>query len=276
MEKPLVSVVVPTRNSAATLHECLHSIATQTYENIEIVVVDNSSNDQTLHIAKGYTSHVYTMGPERSAQRNFGASSATGEFVAMIDSDMVLAPGVIAECVEKAMQPDVVGVVIPEESVGHGFWAQCKRLERSFYVGVDWMEAARFFKRSTYLQVGGYNVDLVSGEDWDLSQRVGELGKIDRVESFISHNEGRLRLGETLRKKYYYAQQFAKYLEANKDAPQAQSQAGIVARYALFLKQPGKLFREPLLGLGVLFMKTAEFGVGGVGYLLASNKKDAA
>jgi glycosyltransferase involved in cell wall biosynthesis len=276
MTNPLVSVIVPTRNNAATLHDCLRSIDNQTYGNIELLVVDNNSTDNTLEIAKVYTTHVYVMGPERSAQRNFGASTATGEYVCMIDSDMTLAPTVIAECVERATNPEVLSVVVPEESIGQGFWAQCKRLERSFYVGVDWMEAARFFKRQTFLDVGGYNVELVSGEDWDLAQRIGNLGMTERIGAFISHNEGQLRLGETLRKKYYYAQQFAKYLEANKNTQQAQSQAGIVARYGLFLKQPGRLFRRPHLGLGVLFMKTAEFGVGGMGYLLSKRSRTRA
>jgi glycosyltransferase involved in cell wall biosynthesis len=267
MNQPLVSVIVPTKNSADTLHACLRSIDAQTYPTIEIIVVDNSSTDSTKQIARVYTQHVYNIGPERSAQRNFGASQASGEFVVMIDSDMVLSATVIEDCVQKVMQPGAVAVVIPEESFGQGFWAKCKQLERSFYVGVAWMEAARFFRKSAFTDVGGYNTELISGEDWDLSQRIGKLGITERIESFIYHNEGHLKLGQTLKKKYYYAKKFAKYLEANKQTTQAQSQTGIVARYALFLSKPSKLFRKPHLGLGVLFMKTAEFGVGGVAYV---------
>jgi glycosyltransferase involved in cell wall biosynthesis len=271
MTQPLVSVIVPTRNSAGFLHDCLRSIDNQTYPHIEIIVVDNNSTDHTEDIAKVYTPHVYTIGPERSAQRNFGARKATGEFVAMIDSDMILAPTVIEQCVQKASDPTVVAVVVPEESIGEGFWAKCKQLERSFYVGVEWMEAARFFKRATYYEADGYNENLVSGEDWDLSQRISKLGAIARIDAFIFHNEGRLRLGDTLKKKYYYAREFAKYLEAHKETAAAQSQAGIVARYSLFLSKPKKLFKQPHLGMGMLFMKTCEFGFGGIGYLM--NKK---
>jgi glycosyltransferase involved in cell wall biosynthesis len=272
MTKPLVSVIVPTRNSAAVITDCLESIRQQTYSHIELILIDNNSTDATKSIASTFTPHVYNIGPERSAQRNYGARQAKGEFVVMIDSDMSLAPTVIEDCVQKMDNDAIAALFIPEESVGEGFWAKCKRLERSFYIGVSWMEAARFFRRDIYLQLDGYNEQLVSGEDWDLSQRVEALGKIDRIHSFIYHNEGRLRLGETLRKKYYYAKQFAKYLEVNKQTAQTQSQAGIVARYSLFLSKPTKLFKNPFIGMGMLFMKTCEFGFGGVGYLKSKGK----
>lgn len=268
MTHPLVSIIVPTYNSSPTLTACLQSIADQTYDRIELIVVDNSSKDNTQAIARTFTDHVYTKGPERSAQRNYGVSTAKGDYVVIIDSDMELKPGVIAACVEKVTaQPAVGGVVIPEESFGKGFWAQCKRLERSFYVGVSWMEAARFYRKDLYTKLGGYNESLVSGEDWDLSQRVGAVATLDRVDEFIMHNEGHLKLARTLKKKYYYAQKFAQYLEANKDTEQVGSQTGLLGRYKLYLSKPGKLFRNPVLGLGMLFMKTCEFGFGGFGFV---------
>ena len=74
-------------------------------------------------------------GPERSAQRNFGVAHAQGKYVVIIDSDMVVTPYVIEKCVAVLdASPALQGVVIPEVSVGEGFRAQCKRLERSFYV----------------------------------------------------------------------------------------------------------------------------------------------
>ncbi len=268
MSKPLVSVIVPTYNSTQFLEACLKSITDQTYKNIELIVVDNNSKDDTKEIAKRYTDKVYNRGPERSAQRNYGVSQSAGDYVLIIDSDMELGAKVVEQCVEQFTQhAELLGLVIPEESFGEGFWAQCKRLERSFYIGVPWMEAARAFRRKAYLDVGGYNEDMVSGEDWDLSQRVERLGNIGRIIEPIRHNEGELSLVKTLKKKYYYAQEFANYTAVNSNADRVASQTSVARRYSLFLRRPLMLLHNPVIGAGMLFMKTCEFAYGGLGYL---------
>lgn len=269
MNPPLVSVIVPTFNSSLFLDDCLRSIKGQSYENIELIVVDNNSLDNTKEIAHHYTKKVFNRGPERSAQRNFGVAQSAGIYVMIIDSDMELTVDVVESCVTE-IERDLAtqGVVIPEESFGEGWWAHCKRLERSFYVGVEWMEAARFFRKHIYQQAGGYNESMVSGEDWDLSQRIGRRGKITRINNHIRHNEGRISLHNTIKKKYYYAQKFARYVNMNQNENKLAKQTGIVSRYLLFFSNPGKLFCNPFLGLSMLFMKTCEFGVGGAGYLI--------
>ncbi|HUB93729.1 MAG TPA: glycosyltransferase family A protein [Verrucomicrobiae bacterium] len=270
---PLVSVVVTTRNNHGTLDACLRSIVSQTYTPLELLVIDNSSTDDTKEIARIYTDKVYNRGPERSAQRNFGVAAANGEYVCMIDSDMELEPEVIAACVVNLRNdPKAHGVIIPEESFGKGFWAQCKRLERSFYVGVDWIEAARFFDRQTYMSVGGYGENMVSGEDWDLSGRIAATGPLLRVKPFIHHNEGELKLWRTLKKKVYYARQARVYLAKNDVGSKLTTQAGPLQRYRLFFAQPRKLFKDPLTAVGMLFMKTCEFAFGAVGYIFSSRR----
>lgn len=265
---PLVSVIVPTYNSSKFLGACLESVKQQTYKNIELIVVDNNSTDNTKEIARKYTDKVFNRGPERSAQRNYGVEQGQGEYVAIIDSDMQLSEKVIEKAVAKIQADNAVGIIIPEESFGEGFWARCKKLERSFYVGVSWMEAARFFRKEVYVRVGGYDEDMVSGEDWDLSQRIEKISSIGRINEFIFHNEGKISLWKTMRKKFYYAQKFRKYLSKNQSEGKTESQTGILRRYRLFFSQPVKLFKNPFLGLGMLFMKTCEFGFGGMGYLI--------
>lgn len=58
---PLVSVIIPTYNSARTLETTLKSIKKQTYQNIEIIVVDNNSKDTTKKIAEKYADSVYNI-----------------------------------------------------------------------------------------------------------------------------------------------------------------------------------------------------------------------
>lgn len=272
MANPLISVIVPTKNSAATLEACLKSIKEQTYHPIELIVVDNHSSDATREMAKQFTDEVLVKGPERCAQRNYGAARASGRYLLMIDSDMELNRNVVKSCSVKVLDdPAVKGVTIPEESFGVGLWAQCKRLERSFYVGVPWLEAARFFDRAAYEAVSGYDETLVSGEDWDLSNRIEGIGSITRIEEVIRHNEARVSLWKTLRKKYYYAQHAKAYLVRNPEKSKLFSQVGPIQRYRLFLSEPSKLFAHPFLGVAMLVMKTAEFASGGLGYVLSSS-----
>jgi glycosyltransferase involved in cell wall biosynthesis len=268
MNQPLVSVIVTTRNNHETLDACLRSIAAQTYKNIELIVADNNSSDDTKTIARRYTSHVYNKGPERSVQRNYAVSTARGDYVLIIDSDMELDEKVVASCVS-AVTADAKAAIIPEESFGVGFWAQCKSLERSFYVGQDSIEAARFFDRALFQRVGGYSEDMTGGEDWDLSRRVAENTKITRATEFIRHNEGRLYFGKTARKMYYYAQHAAEYFAKNPTKSALTDQSGPLERYKLFFSRPAKLFRNPLVGVGMLILKTTEYASGGVGYMRA-------
>jgi glycosyltransferase involved in cell wall biosynthesis len=268
MDNPLVSVIVPTKNSAATLERCLVSVRRQTYQPIELIIVDNYSSDETQNISERYADKFLLHGPERSAQRNLGVGQCRGEFVVMIDSDMELQDNVIASCVNKITSTDnLVGITIPEESFGQGFWANCKRLERSFYQGVDWMEAARFFKTSSFLLVGGYAEEMVSGEDWDLSQRIEKEGEISHINDFIFHNEGKMSLWQTIKKKFYYAVKFCVYADRNKSVERFKNQTGMLCRYRLLFSRPDKLLRDPVLAAGMIFMKTCEFFFGGLGFI---------
>lgn len=276
MDQPLVSVIIPTRNCASLLRSCLLSVQRQTYANIEIIVVDGNSIDDTREVAKQYTSQVFVYskkGDHRSAQRNLGVEKSLGRYVLLIDSDMELGVRVIESCVEKvSASENTIGVIIPEESFGIGLWAECKKLERSFYQGVEWMEAGRFFRKDIYLQVGGYDETMVSGEDWDLSQRAGSLGKMERIEEFILHNEGHISLLKTVKKKFYYAKKISMYINKNKSRTHLKNQMSIWKRYAIFFFQPKKLFKNPILGMCMLWMKTCEFGFGGLGFMCSKIK----
>ena len=278
--KPLVSVIIPTKNSGGTIGECIKSVKNQTYKNLEIIVVDNNSSDKTQQIVedlrlkiKDLRLSLYTKGPERSAQRNFGASKAKGDYLLFVDSDMELSKTVIEYCIRQVESYKVNkvlgGIIIPEKSFGIGFWAKCKALERSFYVGVDWIEAARFFKRSVFVEFKGYDENQTGTEDYDLPQRIKEKygeNTISRINAFIMHNEGKLSLTYTLKKKFYYAKTANEYVKTN--SKYFSKQANPVNRYILYFSKPEQLFKNPVVGFGMLFMKTFEFAAGGFGYIL--------
>jgi glycosyltransferase involved in cell wall biosynthesis len=274
--EPLVSVIVPTRNSEKTIGPCLESIAEQSYSNIEIIVVDNHSEDYTQGVAARFTDKVFEHGPERSAQRNFGAQVSNGEYLLFPDSDMELTRDVIKECVQKvAADPKVEAIVIPEESFGLGFWANCRRLERSFYIGVEWLEAARFFKKSVFEEMGGYDLRNTGTEDFDLPQRIKAAHGPEsnsRITSLVYHNEQEMGLFEAIKTNYYYGHNLDAYLSVRANRKYFRKQYNLVRRYALFFSDPKKLFENPILGLGTLFMKACDAGAWATGFLVGRLK----
>lgn len=256
---PVVTIIVTTKNNETTIGACLESIVKQTYTSIELIVVDNNSTDKTKDIAHQYTDLVYNVGPERSAQRNYAAALSNGDYLMIIDSDMELAPTITTECVE-VITESVKAVVIPEESFGVGFWAQCKALERSFYVGVDWIEAPRFFTKDLYNSVGGYDEAMSGGEDWDLRNRISAKTTIAHIDAVIRHNEGHLTLKEIILSRKYYAKGFRQQYAKPKVQGQKSGYTQAIDTFKLFFSHPGKLFSNPIYSVGMLFMKVVEFG----------------
>lgn len=208
-----VSVIIPTKNSARTIGVCLEGIKEQDYKGeVEIIVVDNYSTDETLSIAKKFTENIYSSGPERSAQRNLGAQKSVGEYLSFLDADMILSKGVISECVERMKNQDILAFYIPEKILGESFWLRVRDFERSFY-NATVVDCVRFVRRESFLKIGGFDENLTGPEDWDFDRRINQVGKTDITESFLIHNEINFDLQRFLKKKHYYSQAFGRYIE---------------------------------------------------------------
>ena len=208
-----VSVIVTTRNEEKNIQNCLESIKKQTYpqDKIEIIVVDNNSEDKTKEIALSYTNKVYNHGPERSAQRNHGVSRASGKYILYLDADMSLSGNVISECVRKCELEGLGALYIPERIIGDGFWIKVRDFERSFY-NATCIDAVRFVRKDKFQGIGGFDETLTGPEDWDFDRRVGAVAKNGIIDSVLYHNEGEFNLREYVKKKLYYVQYFDRYI----------------------------------------------------------------
>ncbi len=105
MEKPLVSVIVPAYQAEPYLAQCLDSILAQTYENLEILVINDGSRDKTGEICDAYAKKDSRIRPFHkenggvSSARNVGLANATGAYVVFCDSDDTLRDGYVAHLV---------------------------------------------------------------------------------------------------------------------------------------------------------------------------------
>jgi glycosyltransferase involved in cell wall biosynthesis len=217
--KPLVSIIVPTKNSAETLEDCLGSIRRQSYNNIEIIVVDNYSRDGTLDVAKKYDAKVYLKGPERSAQVNFGVSKANGKYVYRVDSDFVLEPSVVHEAVQSCEKFGYGAIVIHNTSDATiSFWARVRKMERDSYRNDEINVAARFWKKEVFESIGGFDVNLIAGDDYDLHNRLLKGGyKIGRIKAQETHIGEPRNMAEIFRKHYFYGQNLGRFIEKNQE-----------------------------------------------------------
>lgn len=261
--KPKVSVIIPTKNEEKNIDRCLKTLKKLAFGDLEIIVVDNSSTDQTVQIAQKLGARVFQIGPERSAQRNFGAQKARGNLLFFLDADMEVEKKLIPEAVSLFQKdPDLAALVVPEKSAGNDFWARTRALERNCYLGEPTIEAARIFDKRAFSKIGGFDKNLIAAEDWDLTQRVTKSGKIGRTKSKIIHHEEQLSLLAHLKKKYYYSKNIRRY--AQKYPEKFKDQSGF-ARLLIFAKNWKILATDPMHGIGVIVLKSLEY----IAFLLA-------
>lgn len=109
VEKPVISVIVPVYNVEPYLHKCLDSVVNQTYENLEILIVDDGSTDESGRICDEYTKDVrvkvfHTENRGLSAARNLGLDNANGDWIGFVDSDDWIEPDMYEVLLKSAME----------------------------------------------------------------------------------------------------------------------------------------------------------------------------
>ena len=195
---PLVSAIIPTLNEEKYLEGCLVSLKNQSGDfDLEIIVTDGGSVDNTLVIAKKYADKVVISdirGP--SVQRNFGARIAQGEILVFIDADTVASKDLLKNFVETFKDKYVVGVIgpiYPLEKIKMAYLYTLTNAFQKFLVKINYplfWGASCGFRRSAFWEINGFDTKLNTSEDHDISLRIKNLGKIvfnDKILAFTSH-----------------------------------------------------------------------------------------
>lgn len=270
MKKSKVTAVVATKNEENNIGRLLESIKKQSYSPVEIVVVDNNSNDQTKQISRKYASKLFNIGPERSAQRNYGVRKSTGKYVLILDADMELTPKVIESCVDTILKSDAKALIVPERTTGDNFIARVRRFERDMYQGDSTVEVARFFDKRVFVEMGGYDEKLTGAEDYDLPARIMKKYKIGWAKEPLLHHEGNLTLRDLVRKKYYYASQSVSYADKH---PELVAKQGTIIFRRAYVRHWKKFFKHPLLGVSFIVIRLIVTFAAVLGYVRTAGLK---
>jgi hypothetical protein len=184
---PAVSVIIPTYNTAHLISDAIDSVLAQTYRDLEIIVVDDGSTDNTAEVLADYQdriSYIYQENQERSAARNNGIGRAQGEYVAFLDADDYWAPDKLTKQIALLAQRPDLGLVYSQAQTFYGDrkWPRILGTDFSKIEELNVFEGLLLGKsiptltvvvRTECLQtVGLFDERIIIGEDWDLWLRI--------------------------------------------------------------------------------------------------------
>lgn len=114
--KPIVTISIPTFNSAVFLPMCFEAINKQTYKDIEVNIIDGGSTDNTIAIAKKYNiQKIFINKGSLMSARYEGVTKAKGEYILLLDCDQILEKNTIEQCVAYVHTHDTDMLILEED-----------------------------------------------------------------------------------------------------------------------------------------------------------------
>ncbi len=206
-DTPIISIIIPTKNSELYIQNCLTSIKKQTYPNIETIVIDNYSTDKTKTIAQQNKAIVYQLQGNAAKARNYGIKKTNGKYTLLLDVDQKILPNMIQKSVETFQKTNIDAIIFPEKSITNSVWSKTIALEHTLIAQNSALAMPRFFKTEVLKKLGE-DENIVFGEDWDLYLRFKEQGFTSNiVKEHILHTESN-SLSKILLKNYFYGLYF--------------------------------------------------------------------
>lgn len=158
MRTPLISVIIPVYNVEKYLHRCLDSVIAQTYQNLEIICVDDGSIDESGRICNQYAVRdarikvIHQENQGLSAARNRGLDAADGEYIAFVDSDDYILEGMYKKMLDKLLDYSVDLCVCQwQYEFSDGMQVvKKKNIDPTIYGCKTSLEFARFLYRGNY------------------------------------------------------------------------------------------------------------------------------
>lgn len=221
----MISVVIPAYNEEKSISSCLTALQLQkTYRSFEVIIVDNASTDQTVRIVNTFAKRlnvriVSEKQKGRGAARARGFKEARGEMILSTDADSIVSSNWI-ESIATHLAKNSVAVTGICQIIDCGVLTntfinflqpasmQLYRLSKGYY----WLNGFNFgIYKKIYEQSGGFNKDLTTQEDVELSMRVAKLGRIQFLSNLRVIVSGRRFKGGVIKGLYPYAKTYVDY-----------------------------------------------------------------
>jgi cellulose synthase/poly-beta-1,6-N-acetylglucosamine synthase-like glycosyltransferase len=193
MNEPRISVIIPVRNEAAKIAQCLEAVFSQSLKPYEVIIVDGHSTDGTVEKTGKFPVKIcYEDYHTRGGARQVGVENAAGVYVAFTDASCVPHKDWLRSLI-KEFDTDTIGAGGATIYQDEGFWPKSVNLAFSTFIGSANSVQGRCFKekrpvksisggnsmyrRADIISIGGFNTGFVS-EDADLNGRLIKRGKL--------------------------------------------------------------------------------------------------
>jgi len=196
MKQPLVSIVTPSYNQGRFIRETIKSVVDQDYPNIEYIIMDGGSTDETSSVAQEFADRLTFISERDRGQAhaiNKGFQLARGEVIFWLNSDDVILPGAVARAVRSFEERPDLGAVYGEGYLIDLFGNIKSRfpttepfnLWKLIYLWDPILQQTAYFRRSAIEEIGFLNENLHWGMDWDLLIRIGKRYPIQYIPEYL-------------------------------------------------------------------------------------------
>lgn len=185
MTKPLVSVIIPCYNHIEYLGEAVESVLASTYENIEIIVINDGSiiegsNEFFMNFSMPKTKVLHQENQGLPGARNTGVKNSNGKYILPLDADDLINKNFIQKAVGVLENNGNIGIVGPTTElfgVQSGIF-DLPKYKFSDILNENCLVCSCLYRRDDWVKTGGYNTNMVYGlEDWDFWLSIIELGR---------------------------------------------------------------------------------------------------
>jgi glycosyltransferase involved in cell wall biosynthesis len=238
-----ISIITVVYNGEKTIRDCINSVLSQTYADIEYIIVDGKSTDRTLEIVESYGEKIKKVISEPDSgiydAMNKGIRAATGDIIGILNADDMYASNDVLEKVAQEFEknPDIGCVYGDLEYVDKNkptlvkrFWKSHSYVFGSFKKGWHPPHPSFFIRKGVYEKYGLYRTDLKIASDYEMMLRLLEIKKVPSV--YIPETLVKMRTGGVSNRSIFHI------IKANIEVLKAWKINGQKIPYLIFLKKP--------------------------------------